>query len=449
MSDEPKTISTESAEQSIISIMLLTQAAIDDVDLKPEHFSADYLKAIYAECLRQIATGGGFSVETLCAELGDVVTPQELYTIAGCHDHSARPLKRLAKQVIDASRSRQLHALSERIAILAFEKSPVSDRIDRAQAEIAKLVTEEDSDEWVDSYTGAINHLALIEQRERGEITGIDTGLHELNEFLDGGLQRGNLVVIGARPSMGKSAIALSIGLHIAKTLHVGFFSLEMSVSDVMDRQAAILGHVSVSAIKRPEKGLDYNRIVEGIEIAKHLKFRMTDKTGVNILQVRSRARALKRKIGLDVLIVDYIGIMAALDPRMPRTYQIEEISRGLKNLAKELDIVVICLAQINRGVAERASQIPGLSDLRDSGAIEQDADVAGFIHRPIQADPSLPAEFNHYGVMRIAKNRQGRCGDIHLHYTNEETRFGPWHGQIPEKRQSQISNGKGFKNGQ
>jgi replicative DNA helicase len=123
---------------------------------------------------------------------------------------------------------------------------------------------------------------------------------------------------------------------------------------------------------------------------------------------------------------------MAGLDPKAPRAYQIEEISRGLKALAKELDIVVICLAQVNRGAMERVNSTPGLHDLRDSGAIEQDADVVAFIHRPIVANPNAGDELAHYALLRVAKNRQGRTGDINLFYQGECTRFEAWSGHAP-----------------
>lgn len=440
MNDE--LLTTEAAEQAILSILIGYEFALDDIDIKPEHFSSDYLRAIFAELLIQIADGKGTSIFTLHEKLSDVVTIQELAAIAECHQHSQRPLKRLCAQVVDRYQSRQLHALAGRLGVLAFDDSPIADRIDKAQAEIAKLVTTQDADEWVDSHTGAMKHLELIDMRESGANHGISTGLHDLDEMLDGGLQRGNLVVIGARPSMGKSAIALSIGLHVAQQYHVGFISMEMSVSDLMDRQTAILGELSISFIKRPSKGLDYSRLVNAVEAAKHLKFRISDKSGLNILQVRSKARALKRRFGLDVLVVDYIGLMSGTDPRMPRAYQIEEISRGLKSLAKELDIVVICLSQLNRGSVEKAGQIPGLADFRDSGAIEQDADVATVIHREIMANPAAGTEWANYGLMRICKNRQGRCGDVHLFYEGEQTKFRAWHGQPPAKDQSR---GKGF----
>ncbi len=183
----------------------------------------------------------------------------------------------------------------------------------------------------------------------------------------------------------------------------------------------------------------------DSVERAKTLRWFVSDKSGLNILQVRSKARQLKRKHDLDVLIVDYIGLMSGLDPKQSRAYQIEEISRGLKGLAKELGIVVLCLAQVNRGGVERVGQVPALQDLRDSGAVEQDADVVGFIHRPIVANPDAGQQFENYALLRVAKNRQGRTGDVHLFYHGQFTSFESWGGPVPTAGGVMKSKTKGF----
>lgn len=443
----PEALSSEQAEQSIISIVLGWAPAIESVEfLRPEHFSRDYTRAIYAELLKQIADGNGVDVLTLHERLSHVISLPDLHAIAQSHDYGSGGIVRLAQMVVGRARARQLHSVSETIAGLAFEHGPISERIDRAQAALAGLEVFEDADDWTDGYSAAVRHSEVLERRESGADRGITTGLLELDEMLDGGMQRGNLIVVGARPSMGKTAIALTIALHAAETCPVGFLSMEMSEADIMDRQTAVLGRIPMSSIKRPKKGLDFSRVIDAVELAKTRKFYFSDKGGLNILQVRSKARALRRKHGLDLLVVDYIGLMAGTDPRQPRVYQIEEISRGLKTLAKELGIVVLCLAQVNRNSAERASQIPGLHDLRDSGAIEQDADVVGFIHRPIMTNPAK-TELTHYGVLRVAKNRQGRCGDIHLYYEGEQTRFTAWGGPIPSTEAERPAT-KGFSHG-
>jgi len=157
-------------------------------------------------------------------------------------------------------------------------------------------------------------------------------------------------------------------------------------------------------------------------------------------------ARTLRRSQGLDVLILDYLGLLEGVDKHQPRAYQIEEASRGLKMLAKELDIVVIALAQVNRGAADKsAMQPPALHELRDSGAVEQDADVVALLHRPVQANPQLTGDWAHYALLRLAKNRQGRTGDVHLQYTPELTKFSAWSGPAPKLVSSPKAYGRGF----
>ena len=132
--------------------------------------------------------------------------------------------------------------------------------------------------------------------------------------------------------------------------------------------------------------------------------------------------------------MVDYIGLMSGMDAKANRNTQLEEISRGLKTLAKELGIAVLCLAQLNRKSEERPDQMPMMSDLRDSGAIEQDADVIVFIKRPIMSNPDLGGDWQHYAKLSVAKNRQGRCGYLHLSYIGEQTTFSGWAGPPPSK---------------
>lgn len=426
---------SQELELGIISILMNFNSAIDEVCdvLKPEHFANDFNRMVYAEVASQIGKGQSCDVLTVYDALRErEIELSALNDIAQYHSHSAGSISRLVRALVDRFKEAKLGQLSYVISDLAAQEGPIADRIDKAQSELSKLSDTADADEWVDAFDAAILHMDLLEKRESGELGGITTGLADLDELLDGGMQRGNLIVIGARPAMGKTALAMTLSLHVAREHDVGFISMEMSHDDVRDRQLAVLARVPMSHIKRPKKGLEYDKVVDAVEASKLLKFRVSDKSGLNIIQVRSKARALKRRKGLDVLVLDYIGLMNGLDSKQSRAYQIEEISRGLKSLAKELDIAVVCLAQVNRGVTERANAVPGLHDLRDSGAIEQDADVVAFIHRPIASNPDLPAEFANYGLLRVAKNRQGRIGDVHMHYQGEYTRFSGWSGMPP-----------------
>jgi len=425
--------SSEESELQILTTLMAYPQAFDDCgSLKPEYFQTDWLRSVYVEMAHQNSKGP-FDIVTLAEKLTGVASVAELHTIAQSHA-SLRTLQAHIGKLITVFKSRQLLQISGLMSDLAFETSPIQERLDTVNVELAKLEDQEDFGEWIDAHEASIKHLELIEQREAGSIVGMASGIGDFDELLDGGFQRGNLVVIGARPSMGKSALGLTIGLHMAQEYSVGFISMEMSRSDVSDRQAAILGGISISDIKRPKRGLQYERLVDAVEKSKYRKFYVVEQGGLNILQVRAKAKALRRRKGLDVLIVDYIGLMSGTDSKVSRAYQIEEISRGLKTLAKELGIVVMCLAQVNRGAADKGNTPPGLHELRDSGAIEQDADVVGFIHRPIMQNPDIGEQWKHYALLRVSKNRQGRTGDVNLFYVGEQTKFGQWSGEPPSK---------------
>jgi replicative DNA helicase len=424
------------AEASVLSILMSFPGAFDSVGdrLEAHHFVDPTNRLIFVELRNQLLAGKEPDVISLGDALKGRVTYVDIQAITASHDHTQRGLKQKVDLLIQHYKTRKLFEVSHKIDEIAADLSPIQERIDRAQAALAELDDEADTDGWVDASTMAVRHLELIERRETGNCGAMATGFADVDEFMDGGLNRGTFGVIGARPAQGKTALGLAFAEHLAQRYSVGFFSMEMPEADLADRMLAMLGRVSLGALKRPGKqSLDYGRVVDAVEKTRALKFHLCDKAGLNILNVRTRSRALKRKHGLDVVIVDYLGLMPGLDPRMPRAYQMEQITQGLKTMAKELDIAVIALAQVNRSVADRADQTPQLSDLRDSGSIEQDADWVGFIDRPIVNKPDLADEWKHYAKFRISKNRQGRIGDVHLFYQADETRFCAWSGPPPE----------------
>jgi replicative DNA helicase len=357
----------------------------------------------------------------------------------GSYSPSAANIRRYAEIVRERSILRKLVTASDEIATAAFntQGKTIDAIVDEAQQTICRIAETKGDDEWTDAYAGMIEHSALLERRHSGEVTAWPTGFSALDDYLEGGLRPGELVIVGARPSMGKTALGLSIGVNMATRQSVGVLSMEMSKSEVNDRLTAMLGRVSMSFVKRPARGvgLDWNRVTEGIDRARELRLNVNDQGGLTIAQVRSKARALKRAQGLDVLVVDYIGLMTGTDPKANRNAQLGEISRGLKSLSKELQIAVLCLAQLNRAAEERPEQMPQMSNLRDSGEIEQDADVILFIKRPIMANPELSAEWRDYARLSVAKNRQGRCGYIDLSYIGEQTRFSDWVGEAPIRK--------------
>lgn len=431
------TLASHEAEAGILGALLLDNNALDRVSdrLKPEHFFSAMNREVYAEICAQIMAGKQADVITVFQAMGQRIDLQSLNDLAQFVP-SAANIRRYADTVIERAKSRGLLTVSAEITELAKDHArSIEDRVEAAQGQLTKLIDDAPRDDWISAHEGAIAHIDTIEDRAEGKITAWATGLTDLDEILEGGLRPCELVVVGARPSMGKTALAMTIGLNMAADYTVGMLSMEMPHSELRDRQTAILGKISLSSVKRPSKGLQWDAVVGGVEKAKNLNWYASDQGGLNINQVRSKARNLKRLHGLNVLIIDYIGLMSGLDGKQNRAYQLEEISRGLKNLAKELGVAVLCLAQVNRKVEDRAEHAPVLSDLRDSGAIEQDADVVMFVHRPIQQKPDLPEEWRNYAKVTVAKNRQGRCGVVNMAYIGEQTRFGSWSGQAPTMR--------------
>jgi replicative DNA helicase len=434
------------AEHALIGGLLLNNRLFDLVGdgLKPEHFTNDTNRAVYAELARQLSAGKACDIVTVAAAMGDRVSIAELHSLAQYVPTTANA-HRYAEILVDRQKSRALMAVAGEINDLAQDATqPIDSRVEQAQGLLAKLIDDAPRDDWVGAYEGMLEHSDLLERRQGGQLTAWPTGLSMLDEHLEGGLRPGELVIVGARPSMGKTALGLTIGVHMAHERPVGFVSMEMSQSEVRDRLTAMLGNVTMSSVKRPRKddGLAWDRVVEGMEKAKHLQLRICDQGGLNINQVRAKARNAKRVGGLDVLVIDYIGLMSGLDPKANRNAQLGEVSRGLKTLAKELQISVLCLAQLNRAAEERPDSMPQMRDLRDSGEIEQDADVILFIKRPIMAEPDLGADWQRYAKLSVAKNRQGRCGYVDLQYVGEQTTFMSWVGPTPQRPAKHFSRG-------
>jgi replicative DNA helicase len=238
---------------------------------------------------------------------------------------------------------------------------------------------------------------------------------------------------------MGKTSLALSIGEHVAvnEGQSVGLLSMEMPKAQVQNRRVSMRSHIPLHKIKRPERmsDFDWSAMTAAVESLRQSPFYISDQTALTINQVRTKARALKRRHGLRVLIIDYIGLMEGIDRKANRATQLGEVSRGIKALAKELGMTVLLLAQLNREVEKRPNQRPIMADLRECGDIEQDADVILFIHRPIHAKPELSSEWKDYAEVIVGKQRDGGGGLIDMTYIGDQVRFTNWEGDKPNAR--------------
>ena len=352
---------------------------------------------------------------------------------------SAANIRRHAELVREKSALRRLVAASDAIATKAFNPGlqTAAEVVDEAEALIFAIGDQRKDDDWHSTSDSLVRFLDRIQNHGDGDQEDfIPTGIKALDDKMDGGLRKGEVVVIAARPGMGKTALALTILEHVAlKEGHpVALMSMEMGEAQVTRRRVAAVSHIPLHKIKRPGRmtSADWPAMTEAIEKMRQTVFYVSDKGALSLAQIRARARGLKRKQGLQVLAIDYLGLMET-DAKETRAAALGRISRGIKALAKELDITILLLSQLNRGIEARINRRPMLSDLRESGDIEQDADIIVFVHREIVANPDLPDEWKYYGELIIGKQRDGESGiTLPIGYDGPQLRFYNWSGEQP-----------------
>lgn len=352
---------------------------------------------------------------------------------------SAGNIRRYAEIVRERGILRKLVAASDEIATAAFnpDGKPVVNILDEAEQKIFQIGQTAKSkavDEWQSADDGITEVLDHIQRRSDGHVDYLPTGIEALDRKLDGGQREGEVIVIAGRPGMGKTSLAISIGEHAAGLGEpVGVMTMEMPKLQVNNRRASIHSKVPLHKIRRPERmsDFDWSQLSAAVDHMRKLPVYVTDQTAMNINQVRAKARSLKRKHGLRILVIDYIGLMEGTDRKANRATQLGEVSRGIKALAKELGITVLLLAQLNREVEKRTGMRPILADLRECGDIEQDADIILFVHRPIVAKPDLMPEWKYYAEIIIAKQRDGETADVIAQYVGERTHFSDWPAEV------------------
>ncbi|MDH3546508.1 MAG: replicative DNA helicase [Gammaproteobacteria bacterium] len=272
----------------------------------------------------------------------------------------------------------------------------------------------------------AVDRIDILHQSE-GEITGIPSGYTEFDK-LTAGLQPGELVVIAGRPSMGKTSLAVNIAENaaIGSQISTAIFSMEMPSQQLAFRMISSLGRVDQRHLRTgqfPDE--DWSRINTAVQLMSEAPIFIDDTPGLSPTEIRARARRLQREHGLGLIVVDYLQLMAVPGSKENRATEISEISRSLKALAKELSLPIIALSQLNRSVEQRTDKRPVMSDLRESGAIEQDADVIVFIYREEVYNQDTPRK----GIadIAIAKQRNGPIGDFPLTFVGRYTKFENW----------------------
>ena len=342
----------------------------------------------------------------------------------------AANIRRYATIVREHAMLRQLIEVGGDIAADAYdtEGRPVEELVDLAEQRVFEIAEhgQRSGSGFVavkDMVQPSIDRLDAL-SRSEGGITGVATGFEDLDK-LTAGLQAGDLIVIAGRPSMGKTSLALNIAENaaIGHKLATGVFSMEMPKEQLAKRMIGSIGRVNQSHLRSGRLTEDdWTRINSAGSIMSTAPIFIDDAPGLTPLEVRARSRRLKREHGLGMVVVDYLQLMQVNRPTDSRAVDISEISRSLKSLARELDIPVVALSQLNRSVEQRNDKRPVMSDLRESGAIEQDADVIIFIYREEVYDAETPRK----GVAEIiiGKQRNGPTGTFLLTFKGEFTRF-------------------------
>jgi len=426
------------AEKAVLSAILLDNDAIHAVvtEVREEDFYHPSHQILYRSMVRLRDENQPVDLTTLAAFLKgeglleSIGGPVALVEIA---DYEATPANIIhyAKIVRDLAIKRSLISTASEIVALGYEHGESADKLlDEAESLIFGLSTEK-ANTSLSSISvemhDAVDHIDMLMNRS-GELTGLSTGFEMLDE-ITGGLQRGELFILAARPSMGKTALALNLGRNAAvdSGKKVAVFSLEMTTRSLVMRMLSSEAQVDFAAFRSGLISTDaHSRLMAAAARLSEAKLWIDESGSASILEIRAKCRRLKSQHGLDLVIVDYLQLAQGDRNTQSREQEISEISRGLKGLAKELDIPVLALSQLNRGPESRKEdKRPMLADLRESGAIEQDADIIGFIYRDIVYNKET--EFENLAELIIAKQRNGPTGTVKLEFEGRYAQFRDW----------------------
>ncbi|MCZ7677008.1 MAG: replicative DNA helicase [Roseovarius sp.] len=467
------------AEQQLLGAILTNNDIYDRVSnlIGPQHFHEPVHARIFEIAAARIAKGNLASPVTLKAFLEDdeglkeLGGPAYLVRLAGAAI-SAFAARDYAQMIYDMAIRRELielgHEIAGRAARADVELEP-RDQIVEAEQKLYALSEQGQAERGFQSFLSAVKdavNVANAAYRRDGGLAGLSTGLIDMDRKL-GGLHRSDLLIIAGRPSMGKTSLATNIAFNIARAYRrgplpdggegavdggvVGFFSLEMSAEQLAARVLSEAAEIPSEQIRRGDltEG-EFRRFVEAAKTLEACPLYIDDTPALPISMLSARARRLKRTHGLDVLIVDYLQLVRPATARDSRVNEVSEITQGLKAIAKELDIPVVALSQLSRQVESREDKRPQLSDLRESGSIEQDADVVMFVFREeYYAEREKPPEekleemakwqermerLHGRAEVIIGKQRHGPIGTIELSFEGQFTRFGnlvkPWQQQ-------------------
>ena len=332
-----------------------------------------------------------------------------------------------AQKIKEASRRREIIRACEELSEAAEEGvTPVNEIIAKAEERLFKVAKTGVAKTMISATEHAVQTYENLRARmnSKGDLGGVPTGLYDLY-LLIGDLKKSDLIILAARPSMGKTALALNIATKAATMNVVALFSLEMSKEQLGQRLLSAQSEVAASRIAQGTlTNAEWESVMIAIEHWGEKKLFVDDTGGLTLSMIRNRAKLLKEEHGLDLIVIDYIQlIQGSKEYRGNRVQEVSEISRGLKALTRELDVPILALSQLSRSVELRAEKKPQLSDLRESGSIEQDADIVMFLYREEYYNRD-DADVNKLAELIIAKNRNGATGSVHLQFEKEYMLF-------------------------
>ncbi|MBO6089147.1 MAG: replicative DNA helicase [Lachnospiraceae bacterium] len=332
-------------------------------------------------------------------------------------------LKHHCNIVYEKAVRRRLIKAGEGIVSKAYGKGDLEEILDNTEKSVFEIVQKRNTEDFTPISKVVMESLKNIEKAHNtdGTVTGIASGFTDL-DYKTTGFQPSDLILLAARPSMGKTALALNIALHVAavERKHVAIFSLEMSKEQLVKRLLSQESHVDSQKLRTGNlQDNEWAALIEGAETVGKSLLAIDDTPGITVSELRSKCRKLQMEQGLDMIIIDYLQLMSGSKKAESRQNEVSEISRSLKAIARELSVPILALSQLNRKAEERSDHRPQLSDLRESGAIEQDADVVMFIDR----ERSENEEANKATII-IAKQRNGPIGDVNLMWLPKYTQF-------------------------
>ena len=422
------------AEQSVIGSMLLDREAVVTASeiLHGDDFYSKQYGIIFEAMVELHTEGKPIDLITLQEKLREKDVPPEISSLEFMKDllmvvPTSANIKQYVQIVSEKATLRRLIRLNEEIAGNCYAGNESLEIIlDDTEKRIFEICQNRNTSDFVPIREVVANTMHKIElaSRNRGSVTGIATGFIDL-DYRTAGMQPSDLVLIAARPSMGKTAFVLNIAQHVAFKLNkaVAIFSLEMSKEQLVNRMLSLESKVSGQNIRTGQlSDTEWEKLAETAGIIGQSNLMIDDTPGITIAELRSKCRKFKLERGLDIIIIDYLQLMSGGGRSESRQQEISEISRSLKAIARELNVPVLALSQLSRAVEQRPDHRPMLSDLRESGAIEQDADLVMFIYR----DDYYNKETEKPGVAEIiiAKQRNGPIGTVELAWLADYTKF-------------------------